>query len=100
MPEETNYRIEIIANQSVQEDITELLEEEIPKIQYTVIPTVQGRGGHSKKLGSTTWPEQNFVLFAYLSKGDAKKAKSIISAVKQKFSSEGITFFCVQEATL
>ncbi len=97
MPEEINYRIEIIANQSVQEDITELLEEEIPEIQYTLIPTVQGRGTHSKKLGSTTWPEQNFVLFAYLSKNDAKKAKAIIAAVKQKFAGEGITFFCVQE---
>lgn len=100
MPEETNYRIEIIANQSVQEDITELLEQEIPEIQYTVIPTVQGRGAHSKKLGSTTWPEQNFVLFAYLSRNDAKKAKAVISAVKQKFASEGISFFCVQEADL
>lgn len=98
MAKETNYRVEIIANQSVQEDITELLEQEIPEIQYTVIPTVQGRGGHSKKLGSTTWPEQNFVLFAYLSKENAKKAKTIIEAVKQKFSSEGISFFCVQEA--
>ena len=100
MPEETNYRIEIIANQSVQEDITELLEQEIPEIQYTVIPTVQGRGAHSKKLGSTTWPEQNFVLFAYLSRNDAKKAKAVISAVKQKFASEGISFFCVQEVGL
>ncbi len=100
MPEETNYRIEIIANQSVQEDITELLEQEIPEIQYTVIPTVQGRGAHSKKLGSTTWPEQNFVLFAYLSRNDAKKAKAVISAVKQKFASEGISFFCVQEVIL
>ncbi len=100
MAKEANYRVEIIANQSVQEDITELLEQEIPEIQYTVIPTVQGRGGHSKKLGSTTWPEQNFVLFAYLSKENAKKAKTIIEAVKQKFSSEGISFFCVQEAEL
>ena len=100
MLEETNYRIEIIANQSVQEDITELLEQELPEIQYTVIPTVQGRGAHSKKLGSTTWPEQNFVLFAYLSRDDAKKAKAVIAAVKQKFASEGISFFCVQEADL
>ncbi len=100
MSEETNYRIEIIANQSVQEDITELLEQELPEIQYTVIPTVQGRGAHSKKLGSTTWPEQNFVLFAYLSRNDAKKAKAVIVAVKQKFASEGISFFCVQEADL
>ena len=39
-----NYRIEIISNQSVQEDITELLEQEIAEIEYTVIPVVHGRG--------------------------------------------------------
>ena len=62
----SKYRIEIIANQSVQEDITELLELEIPEIEYTVIPTVHGRGRRTKKLGTSTWPEQNFVLFSYL----------------------------------
>ncbi len=98
--ENINYRIEVIANQSVQEEVTELLEQEIPEVQYTLIPTVQGRGLHSKKLGNTTWPEQNFVLFAYVTKEDAVKVKAIISAVKQKFSTEGITFFCVQEAEL
>ena len=43
------YRVEIISNQSVQEDITERLEEEIPSIQYTLIPEVQGRGTRTKK---------------------------------------------------
>lgn len=95
-----NYRIEIISNQSVQDDIIELLEQEIPEIQYTILPEVHGRGGHSKKLGTTTWPEQNFVLFAYVTKEDAKKAKAIIQAVREKFPSEGITFFCVEEAEL
>ena len=38
------YRIEIISNQSVQDDITELLEQEIPEIEYTVIPVVHGDG--------------------------------------------------------
>ena len=28
------YRIEIISNQSVQDDIVELLEQEIPNVQY------------------------------------------------------------------
>ena len=49
-----NYRIEIISNQSVQEDITELLEQEIAEIEYTVIPVVHGRGIRAKKLGTTT----------------------------------------------
>lgn len=50
-------RCEIIANQSVQEEITLLLEEKIPDILYTTVPLVTGRGKNSYKLGSTTWPE-------------------------------------------
>lgn len=96
----SNYRIEIIANQSVQEDITELLEQEIPEIEYTVIPTVHGRGRKSKKLGTATWPEQNFVLFSYLDINGAQKAKAIINALKIKFPGEGITFFCAEEAEI
>ena len=46
-----NYRVEIVANQSVEDDIIELLEEEIPELEYTVIPTVHGQGLHTKKLG-------------------------------------------------
>lgn len=46
------YRIEIISNQSVQDDITELLEQEIPEIEYTVIPVVHGRGRRAKKTGN------------------------------------------------
>ena len=38
------YRVEIISNQSVQDDIIELLEQEIPDLQYTILPDVQGRG--------------------------------------------------------
>ena len=95
-----NYRIEIIANQSVQEDITELLEQEIKDIEYTLIPTVHGRGAHNKKLGTSTWPEQNFLLFSYVSAENAKKAKAIVAAICKKFPGEGITFFCVQEAEL
>ena len=87
------YRAEIISNQSVQEDITELLEQEIPSIQYTVIPEIHGRGGHSKKLGDTIWPEMNFVLFAYIQDEEARKVKEIVEAVKQRFPNEGISLF-------
>ncbi len=87
------YKAEIIANQSVQDDIIELLEQEIPEIQYTVLPDVQGRGIHSKKLGDTTWPEMNFILFAYTDEIGAKKIKSIIAAIKEKFPEEGISVF-------
>jgi len=94
------YRAEIISNQSVQEDITELLEQEIPSIQYTVIPEIHGRGGHSKKLGDTIWPEMNFVLFSYLEEADAHKVKEVVEAVKQKFPNEGISLFFTKAVDL
>ncbi len=87
------YRAEIISNQSVQEDIVELLEQELPSIQYTLIPEIHGRGSRTKKLGDTVWPEMNFVLFAYVEKDDARKIKAVIEAVKQRFPNEGISLF-------
>ena len=94
------YRIEIISNQSVQDDITELLEQEIPEIEYTVIPVVHGRGRRAKKLGTTIWPEQNFLLFAYTSYEDALKAKVVVVTIKKKYSSEGISMFCSEDVNL
>ena len=87
------YRAEIISNQSVQEDIIERLERELPSIQYTVIPEISGRGTRTKKLGDTVWPEMNFVLFAYVDEDAARKIKEIVEAVKQRFPNEGISLF-------
>ena len=87
------YRAEIISNQSVQEDITERLEEALPTIQYTVIPEVHGRGNHTKKLGDTIWPEMNFVLFTYVEKEEALKVKEVVETVKNRFPNEGISLF-------
>ncbi len=87
------YRVEIISNQSVQEDITERLEKEIAGVQYTLIPEVQGRGIRTKKSGDTIWPEMNFVLFAYVELEEAKKIKEIVEAVKTRFPNEGISLF-------
>ena len=80
------YRVEIISNQSVQEDITELLEKELPSIQYTLIPEVQGRGLRTKKSGDTIWPEMNFVLFAYVELEEAKKNKGCCRSYQSSFS--------------
>lgn len=90
------YRAEIISNQSVGDDIIELLEQEIPDIQYTIIQDVHGRGLKSRKLGDATWPEQNFCLFTYVNREIAVKIKAIITAVRAKFPDEGITLFFSQ----
>ena len=86
-------RAEIISNQSVQDFIVELLEAEIPDIQYTLIPDIQGKGGKTKKLGDAIWAELNFVLFTYVEEEDAKKIKAIVNAVRKRFPKEGITLF-------
>lgn len=89
-------RAEIIANQSVQDDIQELLEQEIEGIEYTVFQEIKGKGLSSKKIGDTVWPEMNFVLFAYVSEENAKKIKVIVEATKKKFPREGISVFFSQ----
>ena len=87
------YRAEIISNQSVQEDLIELLEGSIPGIQYTLIPEIHGRGTKTKKLGDTIWPEMNFVLFSYVQEDEAVKVKEVVEAVKKRFPNEGISVF-------
>lgn len=90
------YRAEIISNQSVQDDIVELLEQEIPDIQYTILPEVYGKGTTTKKTGDVVWPEMNFDLFTYIDEVNAKKIKKIIEFVKNKFPKEGISVFFIK----
>ena len=89
----TEYRAEIIANQSVMDDITELLEKEIPDFEYTMITETHGKGLKTKKLGDTVWPEMNFILFAYVSLETAKKIKEVIADLCGRFPKEGISVF-------
>ena len=89
-------RCEIIANQSVQDEIVSLMEEHIPGVLYTIIPTVTGRGKNSYKMGNGTWPETNFVLVSYVDDGQVAMMKAIIKAVKERFTGEGIKLFLVK----
>ena len=93
-------RVEIIANQSVEDDIKENLTSYIPDLEYTVIPAVQGKGKKSSKLGDATWPEMNFILFSYVDEEKAHKIKAIIDAVIKKFPREGISLFATQAIEL
>ena len=90
------YRIEIVANQSIQDDLIELLEEVIPNILYTVIP--QGRGKNDRKLGDTTWPETNFLLFSYIDDDKVETVRAVVAAIKKQFSGEGIKLFTLKDA--
>ena len=89
-------RCEIIANQSVQDEIISLMEEYIPGVLYTIIPTVMGRGKNSYKMGNGTWPETNFILVSYIEDEHVAMMKAIIKAVKERFTGEGIKLFLVK----
>ncbi len=89
-------RIEIFSNKSVEEDITEALEEYVPNIMYTKVPLAYGRGENDYKLGTTTWPETNFILVSYIEDKDLDAVKSVIRAVKIKFKNEGIKLFVIK----
>ena len=92
------FRAEIIANQSVEEDLEELLEQSIPGILYTVMPVVHGRGKKSRKLGTTIWPEQNFILFSYIEKDKIPLLRAVVVAIKKQFPDEGVKLFIMKSA--
>jgi len=90
---ETEYRAEIIANQSVQEEITEAIEQTDDNLYYTFIPAVQGKGRQRKRLGDETWPELNCMFILYVDETSLTQIRDIIQALKERFPNEGIKLF-------
>lgn len=95
-----SYRVEIVSNQSVMDDVIEAIEQEITDIEYTIIENVHGKGLSSKKLGNTVWPEMNFLLFTYTNEDAALKIKEIMSKLRERFPREGISCFISKVETL
>lgn len=93
-------RVEIIANQSVEDDIIEKLENELPELEYTILPGVHGKGKSSHKLGNNVWPEENFLLYTYTEDLNGAKIKELVEAVKTRFPREGISVFAVPAVEL
>jgi hypothetical protein len=90
-------RLEIIANQSVRADIIDGLETALPDIEYTLMPTVHGKGLSKRKLGTRTWPETNFLFVSYISESSLEEARKVLGLIKAKYPTEGI-FACALEA--
>jgi len=86
-------RLEIIANQSVQEDIVSTLESRVAEFQYSLLPVVHGRGPSDWKLGTTVWPEANFLLFCYLEDDKAEQVKALMAEIKVAYPKEGIKVY-------
>lgn len=88
-------RIEVIANRSVQDNIVDGLEDSIEGIHYTLLPLAHGRGRQQRRLGTATWPEENFLLLAYVPDEKAAAARDVVAKVKARFPKEGIKIFSV-----
>lgn len=93
-------RIELVANQSTQDVLIKNLEALVPGFYYTLIPLVYGRGKKSYKLGTTTWPETNFLLLAYVDDSEEKNIETIFSFVKEKYKDEGSKLFIMHDEKL
>jgi hypothetical protein len=86
-------RLEIIANQSIEEDLFELLRKRGLAKKYTKIPGVHGAGNSEPKQGDHIWPEENFILILYCEEGDALATAEVIRELKTYFPTEGIKLF-------
>jgi hypothetical protein len=92
-------RLELIANQSVRQELVDELESALPGIEYTLLPIVQGKGRKKRKDGSRTWPETNFLLVSYLEEAEAERAAAAVRGIRERFPAEGI-FASLSEARL
>jgi len=87
------YRIEIISNQSVEENILEALAAEEAGKFYTKFPNIYGIGSTGPRMGDAVWPEENFALVIWCEKDEAMRIKKAVDTVKEKYPGEGIKLF-------
>ena len=83
-------RIEIIANQAIEEEIIDLLTEIGYGESFTYLHPVFGRGEDKRREGSAVWPETNTQFIIYMTDPDGEKALEKIDALKKDFPREGI----------
>lgn len=83
-------RLDIIANQSVEEDIIDQLVAVGHGEEFTYLHPVYGRGGSGRREGSAIWPETNVMFIVYLEEDQALALAGRIARMKEQFPNEGI----------
>jgi hypothetical protein len=87
------YRIEIIANHSVEENILDAFSQEEVGKYYTKYANVFGVGNSGPRMGDAVWPEENFSLIVWCEEEEARGIARAVAAVKKQFPDEGIRVF-------
>ena len=94
------YRVEIIANHSIEEDLMAHMKDHDCGTRHTLIPTVDGAGNSGARMGDGVWPEENFILIMYVDEPESERIKAALIEVKNLFPTEGIKMFRTPAETL
>jgi len=86
-------RVEIIANQSVEQDLRDELAIRNAALEHTIFHGVHGEGHSGPRRGDGTWPEENFVLVVYCKDQEANAICEAVAETKTRFPAEGIRVF-------
>jgi len=86
-------RLEIVANQSVEENILDAFIYEKVGKYYTKFSNIYGVGTSGPRMGDAVWPEENFALVIWCEEEEARGILRAVEFVKRKFPDEGIKVF-------
>ena len=86
-------RLEVIANNSVEENILEAFRNEGVAKFFTKYPVIHGTGNSGPRMGDAIWPEENFVYVIWCEDEEARGIEKAINEVKKQFPDEGIKIF-------
>ena len=88
-------RLEIIANNTVEQDIKETLGAVEDDLRFSRLGNVHGQGRQVPRQGDEVWPEENFMLIIYCSREQAERYLTGIRTVKEQFPKEGIKVYAL-----
>lgn len=83
-------KVDIIANQAIEEDIIEILEKIGYGENFTCISPVFGRGRHGRKERSAVWPEENVMFMIEMEDAHSQELVDGLKELKTRFPNEGM----------
>jgi len=83
-------RVDIIANQSIEENVIDELTTLGHGESFSYIHPVYGRGTNGRREGSAVWPETNVMFVVFLDDGTADALAERIRTLRRQFPKEGI----------
>lgn len=91
-----DFRVEIIANNSVQSDLFDALDSLGLENRYTQISGVHGMGSNGGRLGTPVWPEENFILILFVNENKIEEIKKCCELIKSQYPNEGLKLISQQ----